>query len=72
MADAQSQWVEWCSADAGDDLKDHTDYAIWMGAMRPLDLSIFNQLLSRITHRSCAMKEYQGVGIFFILFHYVG
>lgn len=27
--------------DAGDDLKDHTDYAIWMGAMRPLDLSIF-------------------------------
>ena len=27
--------------DTGDDLKDHTDYAIWMGAMRELDLSIF-------------------------------
>ncbi|MGL4275099.1 MAG: DOPA 4,5-dioxygenase family protein, partial [Pseudomonas paracarnis] len=24
-----------------DELKDHTDYAIWMGAMRELDLSIF-------------------------------
>jgi len=27
--------------ETGDDLKDHTDYAIWMGAMRELDLSIF-------------------------------
>ena len=25
----------------GDDLADHRDHAIWMGAMRPLDLSIF-------------------------------
>ncbi|WP_095110229.1 DOPA 4,5-dioxygenase family protein [Pseudomonas sp. Irchel 3E20] len=25
----------------GDDLADHTDYAVWMGAMRPLDLSVF-------------------------------
>jgi len=27
--------------DTGDELKDHTDYAIWMGAMRELDLSVF-------------------------------
>ena len=27
--------------DTGNDLKDHTDYAIWMGAMRELDLSGF-------------------------------
>ena len=27
--------------DTGDDLLDHTDHAIWMGAMRPLDLSVF-------------------------------
>jgi len=26
---------------SGDDLRDHRDYAIWMGAVRPLDLSIF-------------------------------
>ena len=25
----------------GDALRDHRDYAIWMGAVRPLDLSIF-------------------------------
>lgn len=25
----------------GDDLKDHTEYAIWMGAVRELDLSVF-------------------------------
>lgn len=25
----------------GDDLADHRDHAIWMGAVRPLDLSIF-------------------------------
>lgn len=29
--------------DTGDDLRDHTEYAIWMGAIRPLDLSIFDQ-----------------------------
>ncbi|EPM84202.1 hypothetical protein A258_22363 [Pseudomonas syringae pv. actinidiae ICMP 19104] len=23
----------------GDELRDHTDHAIWMGAVRPLDLS---------------------------------
>lgn len=28
---------------SGDDLRDHRDYAIWMGAVRPLDLSIFNR-----------------------------
>ena len=28
--------------DTGDDLKDHTDYAIWMGAMRELNLSAFS------------------------------
>ncbi|MBE8590893.1 DOPA 4,5-dioxygenase family protein [Pseudomonas sp. MAFF 301449] len=28
--------------DTGDDLKDHTDYAIWMGAMRDLNLSAFS------------------------------
>jgi len=27
--------------DTGDDLKDHTEHAIWMGSMRTLDLSIF-------------------------------
>jgi DOPA 4,5-dioxygenase len=27
--------------DTGDDLADHTDHAIWMGAIWPLDLSIF-------------------------------
>ena len=27
--------------DTGDDLLDHTEHAIWMGAMRPLDLSVF-------------------------------
>ena len=25
----------------GDDLADHTDYAVWMGAIRRLDLSVF-------------------------------
>ncbi len=25
----------------GDDLSDHRDHALWMGAVRPLDLSIF-------------------------------
>lgn len=27
--------------DTGDDLTDHTEHAIWMGAVRPLDLSVF-------------------------------
>lgn len=27
--------------DTGDDLLDHTEHAIWMGAMRSLDLSVF-------------------------------
>lgn len=27
--------------ETGDALKDHTDHAIWMGAIKPLDLSIF-------------------------------
>ncbi|MDF2394973.1 4,5-dioxygenase [Pseudomonas sp. 3MA1] len=27
--------------DTGDDLLDHTEHAIWMGAMRPLDLTGF-------------------------------
>lgn len=26
---------------SGDDLRDHRDYAIWMGAVRPLNLAIF-------------------------------
>ena len=25
----------------GDELRDHTEHAIWMGAVRPLDVSIF-------------------------------
>ncbi|WP_062268988.1 DOPA 4,5-dioxygenase family protein [Endozoicomonas arenosclerae] len=25
----------------GDDLKDHTDYAIWMGSIEPLNLGLF-------------------------------
>ena len=28
----------------GDDLADHRDHAIWMGAVRPLDLSIFKAI----------------------------
>ena len=27
--------------ETGDDLKDHTEYALWMGDIRPLDLSPF-------------------------------
>jgi aromatic ring-cleaving dioxygenase len=27
--------------ETGDELKDHTDHAIWLGAMRTLDLSVF-------------------------------
>ena len=27
--------------DTGNDLLDHRDHAIWMGAIRPLDLSVF-------------------------------
>jgi aromatic ring-cleaving dioxygenase len=27
--------------DTGNDLLDHSDHAIWMGAMRPLNLSVF-------------------------------
>ncbi|ERO62383.1 DOPA 4,5-dioxygenase family protein [Pseudomonas piscis] len=27
--------------ETGDELQDHTDHAIWMGALRPLDLSVF-------------------------------
>lgn len=27
----------------GDDLQDHRDFAIWMGAIRPLNLDIFTQ-----------------------------
>jgi DOPA 4,5-dioxygenase len=29
-------------ADTGDDLRDHRDYAFWMGEQQVLDLSIFN------------------------------
>jgi DOPA 4,5-dioxygenase len=29
--------------ETGDELKDHTAHAIWMGAMRPLDTSIFKK-----------------------------
>jgi DOPA 4,5-dioxygenase len=28
--------------DTGDDLVDHTEHAIWMGAVRPLNLSMFS------------------------------
>ena len=35
--------VCFCTRTTGDDLLDHTDHAIWMGAMRALDLSIFDQ-----------------------------
>ena len=27
--------------ETGDDLKDHTEHALWMGDIRPLDLSLF-------------------------------
>jgi aromatic ring-cleaving dioxygenase len=29
--------------ETGDDLVDHRDHAIWMGAVRPLNLEIFNK-----------------------------
>lgn len=29
--------------ETGDHLKDHSDHAVWMGAVRPLDLSIFKK-----------------------------
>lgn len=29
--------------ETGDELKDHTEHAIWMGAVRPLDVSIFKK-----------------------------
>jgi DOPA 4,5-dioxygenase len=29
--------------ETGDALKDHTEHAVWMGAVRPLDLSIFKK-----------------------------
>ncbi len=29
--------------ETGDELADHTDHAMWMGAVRPLDVSIFKK-----------------------------
>jgi DOPA 4,5-dioxygenase len=29
--------------ETGDALRDHTDYAMWMGAVRPLDLSVLSE-----------------------------
>ena len=29
--------------ETGEPLKDHTQHAIWMGAIRPLDLSVFDK-----------------------------
>jgi aromatic ring-cleaving dioxygenase len=29
--------------ETGDKLKDHSEHALWMGEIRPLDMSIFNQ-----------------------------
>jgi DOPA 4,5-dioxygenase len=29
--------------ETGNELRDHTDHAIWMGAVRPLDVSIFRK-----------------------------
>jgi aromatic ring-cleaving dioxygenase len=37
-------------SETGDDLKDHTDHAIWMGRMEVLDLSIFKNTGSTATH----------------------
>lgn len=42
--------------DTGDDLLDHTDHAIWMGAMRPLDLSVFNQMVSSGSPGKCSSR----------------
>jgi len=33
--------VVFCHPNTGDALKDHTDHAIWMGAIRPLNLAQF-------------------------------
>ena len=34
--------VVFTHAETGDELKDHTEHAIWMGDIKPLDLSIFS------------------------------
>lgn len=34
--------VVFTHAETGDDLKDHTEHAIWMGDMKPLDLSVLS------------------------------
>jgi DOPA 4,5-dioxygenase len=33
--------VIFCHPSTGDSLKDHTDHAIWLGAIRPLNLAQF-------------------------------
>lgn len=35
--------VIFCHPNTGDALKDHTDHAVWLGAMRPLNLAQFRK-----------------------------
>lgn len=39
----RSGLVVFIHPETGDALRDHTEHAIWMGAMRPLDLSVFTK-----------------------------
>jgi len=41
LALSRSALVVFTHPVTGDDLRDHRDHAIWMGAVRPLDLTIF-------------------------------
>jgi aromatic ring-cleaving dioxygenase len=40
----RSGLVVFVHPETGDDLADHRDHAIWLGASRPLDLSMFQRL----------------------------
>ena len=43
LALARDGLVVFVHPETGDELKDHADHAMWMGAIRPLDLSIFKR-----------------------------
>ena len=34
--------VVFTHAETGDDIRDHTEHAIWMGDIKPLDLSVLS------------------------------
>ncbi|MCY4592590.1 MAG: DOPA 4,5-dioxygenase family protein [Alphaproteobacteria bacterium] len=43
LALARGSLVIFVHPNTGDDLADHRDYAIWMGAVRPLNLAMFEK-----------------------------